>query len=364
MSILKRTTLRYAVEPTQGRGWSEYSGDRWLSPVERHGVLHLTDDNESPRHLILDRDDQAAFEFGTFDRTTALGLPYVDKEDVYDAEIGTAQWFGEEAVNPLNLQDYFNHQVSQIHVRPQNVYNKGNPNYGSEGYRSAQNFSLDIYADGSLLRPLASADEIPQDGFISFSGHHQDYKRLQFVIRSDASEFSLCGRKHNLVVKPKPGATADRTMLRDTLEVGLASKYYHISRYSTAMYERVSRATIPGVATLITGPDNRSESAMTLAAPTALLNTAFTGAYTFLFWRKTGVTVTGLPDTLLDYGPTHNGWQLSSARSDSNTLPALTISGGDVFDIRIYQSNLDDDYLAALHNDIIYNDGNGLLPRF
>lgn len=359
--ILRKLTIRMAVEATQGRGWSEYEGESWVSPVERYGCLTVIDGNNVPRHLVIDRNDDNVYEFGTYNRQTDTSIAWVDKEDVDDTEIETAQWFGEECTNPIKREEQLENLVSHVHVRPQNPYNKGNENYDSEGYRNDQSFSLDIYKDGDLARQIASAEEIPQDGDITFSGYKISGRRLMFVFRSDASEFQLIGRSHDMVAKPKQGSTSERTMARDTAELELSDLYYWISRDDNLLFERVGRTTISGTATATDGADARTNSGFTIASSLSLSNTAFTGDYTLILWSKSEPTITGL--TLTEYGSPINGWHMYYAQ-DNGAFPVVTLPAGDYFDIRIYQSQIADASLSALCEDITYNEGNGLLPVF
>jgi len=361
--VLQRKTLRLAVDPTQGRGWSEYSGDDWVSP-SFHGILTLVDDNNVRRQVIEDRNDDSFWEFGTWNTIVETGPVYVDKATVEDSEIVTEQWFGEVVTDASNLENQFEHMVSHLQVRPQNPYNKGDSEYDSEGYRASQAYSLLVYTEGALAKELSTAGEIPQDGDIVFSGYHIKGRRMMFVAKSAASEFHGSAISHDLVIKPKQGTTGERTMARNTAELALVGKYYYIGRSTSLLYERVSRTTIPGTATAEDGPDGRTDSGFVITAPLALTNTPFTGAYTFVVWSKALPVVTGLPVALTAHGVPHDGWQMYYAQEAANTLPALTLSAGSYFEVFIVQSVLSEDTLSALHEDVIYNEGNGLLPTF
>jgi len=361
--VLQRLTLRLAVDPTQGRGWSEYEGDDWVNPTF-NGILTLVDDNNVRRQVIEDRNDDTIYEFGTWDTIGEIGPSWVDKRDVQDTEIATQQWFGEVLANSKEFQKKIEEMVSHLQVRPQNPYNKGDQLYDSEGYRTGQSFSLDVYAEGSLARALAQAGAIPQDGDITYSGYTIKGRRIMFVAKSTTSEFHGSEISHKMVLKPKQGTVAERTMTRDTVELALASKYYHISRDTSLLFERVSRGTIAGTATATDGPDSRTGSGFVVTAALPLTNTVFTGAYTFIVWSKALPTVTGLPVALTAYGDPEDGWQMYYAQEAANTLPALTLSAGSYFDIRISQSVLSETTIDELREDTIYNKGNGLLPVF
>lgn len=71
--------LRYAVEPSQGIGWAEVDGDDWPEPVPNYGALLIIDDNETPRMLLEDRNDDWIWEDATFDRVQWQKPTFVDK---------------------------------------------------------------------------------------------------------------------------------------------------------------------------------------------------------------------------------------------------------------------------------------------
>jgi len=71
--------LRFAVEPAQGIGWSEISGDDWPEPVPYYGALSIIDDNETPRMLLEDRNDDRIWEDATYDRVEFQKPAFTDK---------------------------------------------------------------------------------------------------------------------------------------------------------------------------------------------------------------------------------------------------------------------------------------------
>ena len=70
-------TLRLAIEPQQGYGWSEIEGDAWLDPIA-NGAFVIVDDNDVPRCLVEDEDGMV-WEDTTFDRLIYFDSTYSDK---------------------------------------------------------------------------------------------------------------------------------------------------------------------------------------------------------------------------------------------------------------------------------------------
>ncbi len=83
-------TIRRAIEPVQGRGWNEISGEDWVNPKDNYGILLLMDDNDTPRMLIEDQNDDFTWEDATYDRVENLNPEWVDK--YYEEDLRSADW--------------------------------------------------------------------------------------------------------------------------------------------------------------------------------------------------------------------------------------------------------------------------------
>lgn len=269
-------------------------------------------------------------------------------------EIATETWYKENAADPANRHEV---QESHINTRPQEPENKGDNNYDSNGYRSAQEFDLEVYADGNLNTPFATVDNIPENGDIVFSGEKVEARRLQFVFKSATSEFQIVSRNHNVVVKPKQGTRTERSSGSSNSETVIALPQLYISRNAfLPLLERISGEEIDGDVTQTAGPDGYSNSAITLNQNLSLLNDAIAGTYTFMFWRAVAAPVATVPllPALTQQGATSNGWQLMYVVG--TVCPAnLVITVGDVFDIRLYSSDISA-YLGAYYTDVINNE--------
>ena len=442
-------TLRLAIEKAQGAGWSECEGDSWVSPKADYGILWMIDDNEVPRMLIEDEDDDCVWEEATFDAVIYQDSAYVDKyydeilrfsgyrwllsaagtaeyyldkpdggnpyvdapkkieldgveatqgtlgslaveewaygdndANGYDTiyiriigdldpdgraigyvhgfwwtEIDTEMHFKEDIADPRKQQNKIEVQESHIFTRPQEPENKGDDEFDSNGYRIAQEFSLEVNVDGNLSLPFASIEDIPESGDLVFSGVKVEARRLQFILKSTASQFQLVGRNHTIVAKPKQGSRTERESGSSNRQIILATSLYHISRSSlNPLLERVSGDTIDGDVTQTTGPDGMGESAIILNAPLNLLNDAVVGSYTLFFWRSTAAPVATIPllPALTQQGVTFDAWQLMYV-TGVNCPANLVVTVGTVYDIKLFNGDITDN-LASYYADVRYNE--------
>ena len=87
---IEEFTLRRAIETPQGQGWSECSGNSWISPKDNYGTLLLMDDNDTPRMLVEDQNDDMTWEDATFDRVEFQTQCYIDK--YYEEDLRNGDW--------------------------------------------------------------------------------------------------------------------------------------------------------------------------------------------------------------------------------------------------------------------------------
>lgn len=355
-------TLRMAFNRSQGIGWAECSGDDWISPKPYGGVLPIIDAYGHKRMLIEDESDDKTWEESTFDRVTYQGPAWKDKDDLASggSEIALEKWEKELWYRNLPME----HMRSKYRTVPQRPGNKGDTGYDANGYRTSQQFDIDAYVDGDLQTPFGSVYEIPEDGEIHFGGLKVSGRRHMFVFKCAASEVRITEAEHTMLIKSKVGTRTQRTMQSNTHALLLSQPVYRLSRHITPLYELVRQSAISGNVTAITGPDGRSRSAITINAIMNLSNSAVSGAYTVIYWRKdTGdiATIPGLGG-MTQYGDTFSNWQMWYKTGTG--LPAnLVINKGSVFDIAIYDADVTD-ALLNLYNDIRYNAGRVYLPLF
>lgn len=377
-----KIALRYAIEPTQGEGWSEYRGDAWLWPLRLaylpandrcYGqILNFVDRAGNKRSIIAveyiaggGQEYALWYEHATWERGANYGPSYLDRADtdaafvgaITDEEIETESWFGEEIVGELDEHSKFEDMVSHYGTRPQDFNNRDIAGYDESGYRDEQEFSQEVYADGALAAPAAVVTNLPYDGDIVFPGTHVEARRLLYVFKSAASEFKLTRRKHTLLPKREMGTRTERIMGETTDgRLIVDNLAYRLSRHRLPLFEYVRGAQIATTAncTLVTGPDGRARSAFQLDANINLLNEAIAGAYTLIFWMHAGVTIPALP-ALTQYGAASGAWTMQYVQN--NNCPAnVIITAGTIHDVLICDANVTA-ALAAIYRDVLNNAG-------
>jgi PKD repeat protein len=143
--------LRFAVEAAQGVGWSECSGDDWIQPVPNCQPLKIIDDNDTPRMLIEDRNDDKIWEDATFDRVEFQAPAFIDKyyeDDLVAAEYrwvlsagGTNEYYVEKVAggDPV-LEEPKNVEIGTM-VTPSGVLGALLPGYWGWGDNDALGFN-------------------------------------------------------------------------------------------------------------------------------------------------------------------------------------------------------------------------------
>jgi PKD repeat protein len=356
--------LRLAVEPTQGLGWAEYEGDDWLTPELFGGILSVRGSDDIERNFVEDQNG-SIYEEGTFDRVVNLDYPWVDKEGDSDSEIASEKWFREETA-PAGGEQEIEQLASNFQTRPERPENKGKSGYDSNGYRTAQQFDLDLYVDGDLTRAFASCENIPENGEVNFGGHKFTGHRFMYVFKTAASAVKLTARKH--LMRAYPVTTrAERTTNAQAAQVAFSDKEFALDRgvslgVAGKLKDLVSKTILLSSVTAVTGPDGRGRSAFQLSENLSLGNSALSGDYTIIFWRKT----TGSVATIDELGAptahdaTFDDWQLVYL-TGSDLAANLTLTAGTVAGLWIINSDVTS-YLSFLYSDIRYNAGKVYYP--
>lgn len=356
--------LRLALSRDQGIGWSEYYGNDWVQPEIFGGVLMVRGSDNIERNFVEDEDGNI-YEEGTFDRVNELDYPWVDKESVNDTEIASEKWFRAE-VAPAGGEMEIEQLSANFQTRPQRPENKGKSGYDSNGYRSAQQFDLDLYVDGDLTRAFATCEDIPDNGEANFGGHKFTGHRFLYVFKTAASAVKLAARKHLMMAYPAT-TRAERTTNAQTAQLAFSDKEFALDRgkplgVDGQLKDVVSKTVLLSSVTQATGPDGRIKSAFQLTASLSLGNAALSGAYTIIFWRKATGSVAAISElgAATAHGSTFSDWQLAYY-SGTDLAANLTLTAGTVAGLWIINADVTS-YLPFLYSDIRYNYGKVYYP--
>ena len=342
-------SYRYGDKATEGYGFSKNTGDYWPNPYDYVRPLTVRDSNGQRRLLLLSRDDAKIYWMDTHDGPpgTSMSKVWQDRCDTNGdngADISPVVKFREDRGS---REHYFiEHLKTYLALRPEDE---------SDGYPSGLEVNLDIYKDGAPSTETAGADDITKDGEIVYDrrviGH-----RIQTKVTFNRSKLELLGRFHDYVAKDEISAPSDHKPNETTYQASLAGAALWISRGSNLLFDRVGQSTLSGAGSATTGPDGKTNSALTISSTVSLANSAQASGM-LLLWHKSGYTVTGVTLTEVSNNGT---WYLSYA---SGSIPAnLELGAGDVFDVRLFSSVLDSDTLTYAYNDVINNSGKATLP--
>lgn len=356
--------LRYAVHPTQGRGWSEYTGDDWVTPELFGGVLRIRGEDDIERNFIEDEDGNV-YEESTFDRVNDIDYSWLDKEGETDTEITAEKWFKSNK-SPSGGEEEIEQLSANFQTRPQRPENKGKSGYDSNGYRTAQQFDCDVYVNGTLSRAFATCKNIPHNGEVNFGGHKFTGHRFLYVFKTATSAVKLAARK--ILMLSYPATTrAERTTDAQTAQLAFSDKEFCLDRGRSLgidgqLKDLVSKTVLISSVTQLTGPDGRVKSAFQIASNQSLGNSALTGAYTILFWRKTTGDVVAISElgAATAYSDTFDSWQLVYY-SGTNLAADLTLTPGSATGLWIINADVTS-YLSFLYNDMRYNSGKVYYP--
>ena len=352
--LLRRVCLRFATEPGQGAGWSEYRGDNWVLPVDDTGVLLAYDSQKQQRSIVVDQVDNNVYELATFDRRVYSRPPFLDKETVQDTEIWWQKWLFEVTAGPISEFEKMEDDSMHLSLRPEYDSNRSAAGYGASGLRDAFVMGVDIYADGERITPAAKIEDIPENGHIVASGTKIEARRIMKVISGTASEFQCTSIDQNMIKKPRAGSRTERHMTEMDYQTEYRSPQVLLTRYKTSLYDIARLLQLTGSATKITGPDGRANSALTLNSAVDLENNAIAGDYTIMLWTDSLNPMSTIATvSFTQQGDTYGGWMMLYSKGGAGLISNLILDSGiNIFDVRIYNSQISDNALAAMYRDV------------
>jgi hypothetical protein len=372
MNALKKGCLRLALDRSQGVGWAEYHGKKWVLP-KNNGALVIDDLNGVPRHIIEDRNDNITWEMATYDRVHRLKPSYTDKESGWldGAEISCEKHFPEITNDSRRTNEVVELHETHFGVRPMRPLNLGDSEYDSSGYRTSQSFGMRVHVDGAVRETFNEVSNIEEDGTIIFSGSKIERRRIQPVFTAAASEFQLMHRSHDCLNKPRQQERSRRQNNKDNFELVMSSGLLHwITGYSDPLIDRVSLNEFDIEYDEVTAPSDVPGHGLLIRDEIHLQNAVIDEEATIMFWTSDSdpVTILGV-GTILGYDDAiiRGGisWRLEYVVAGSipeNIVIGLGPDGlANLFDFRIVagdQTNLLEDY----YRDIRFNGGRQYLP--
>lgn len=358
--VAKNICLRFATEPSEGEGWSEYEGTDWVRPLPNWGSMVVEDASDDPRSIVFDTNDNKPYELGTWDRGTYVSAGPKDKDST---EVAWEKHLRSEVVGPGDKHLSIEDDVTNIHIEPSDSNNRGQTGYDSKGIRSAQELSLEAFIDGERITPKGIATDFPDDGDVVFTGVDLKGKKIQKVLKGTAGEILVTGISCNYFGELADGTNTERTMTEDGYQLEFeTSKVVHLTR-GFPLYNRVTQESYSADYTSTDGPDGRSNSGAVYTNGLSLANSAIAGSYTVLLWAKTLAPMGAL--ALTPYSvDAYDGWYLLYLAGVGLAANQAIDAGESVFDFRLYSAEVSTAAIAHYYRNVIHNEGIGYLPGF
>lgn len=345
----------------QGSGWAEVqdgAGD-WIWPSSQDAVVNWYDENGLEMLIVWDEADGLPYIINSRDGPTNSNLTkyWKDKVDpnVTDSgtEISGSFKRGEDAGT---RRHYINgHLESHLHARPVKASDRSASGHDSEtGLIDDLAFGASLYSNGKIV-PGSTIESLPLDSEFVYD-REVTGKTLQ-------TEFTFNKSKFRISAIETYYNTQDQALIPskgNTTEAGYQTEFSlpvsWLSRGSSLLFDRATSLLLTGAASATSGPDGKSNSAMTISTTVEIGNSAISNG-TLLLWHESGYTISGVSLTSVT---TSGSWELSKA---TGSLPAsIELGAGDVFDFRLYSTVISADAITDYSGDVINNTGKNYLP--
>jgi len=350
------------IREEQGGGWAEVQDGDWVWPESQAAVANIFDNSGQMLLIVWDEDDGLPWIINTREGPSGSGMTtaWKDKIDTNVSGSGTeipTKWKRlEDSGSERHLM--IEYSEGWLHLRPVDAANRGASGYGTTGLRSGMQIDVSLYADGVEASAQSSASDVSVDREILFPKKVRAEEGLQLYAQTDMSEFRVTSVELKYIVKDKPRIPYKGNQTEGGYQLLFAAPSHRITRGANLFLDVATGDTLAGAGTATTGPDGKTNSAITITTTVEFDNDAV-AAGTFLIWHKTGYTVAGITLTQVS---TSGTWILSKA---TGALPAsIELVAGDVFDVCVYSTVLTAAAIADYSSNVINEEGKNYLPRW
>ena len=356
-------SFKFGLTPDQGIFFSENAGGDYPMPEPGVGVINITDRKGNQHTLVRDKDSRKFYAIDMYDgpsgtNNTMYWKDKVEADGTGGTELTPDVWFIEDRGESERF--FMEMQSGSTFVRPVKKSYRDASGYDSNGFPDGLTFDFSVYKDGEQTTETVKAEDVSVPKHeVHFDRLISDANRIQGRITANKAPFRITGRQFNYVVDDKQDDPDGTKSNEDTWQENLATPSTWLSRGGGVTNKATGvDFTVVGTPAYVTGPDSKSESALTVPTSVDLGNDLIADGM-LLLWHKTGYTISGISLTEIT---TSGSWILSKA---TGALPAsLTLTTGDVFDVRIYDSSLNDATVTYYQKDVISNSGDSTMDVF
>lgn len=358
-------SYRYAVEKSQGNGFSENSGTDWVFPPAYLRGMYVFDVNNIQKTIILDNSSGLFFDISGRESPTGSGVTPIWKDKVLLAGTGGTDvvpsiTFPEDVSD--NERDFISHLESHIYLRPYDESKRSATGYDSSAYPTGLNFDLTIYEDGNTTAK-ATADNIPKTGDISFDKFARAH-RLGLKITANMGNHIIKSREQVYKVEDIADTPTNRTTSEKTYQAEFATPSYWLFLNSGTLLNRASGNTVSITYSAAIDPIAGTR-AIRISAATSLGTVTFVSGALLLWYSGTiAITIGGAPVSLTTHS-TSGGFTLAyvNALTASGEMIITPTGNLDLFDLRMfYTSAISTAARGYYFTDIDSNDGGVFLP--
>lgn len=401
--------FRYAVHPSQGIGWAEYTGDNWPFPEGRVGTCEILGNNNKKAQLVMDSTTFRIHRIGVEDVWT-------DAEDEYGGSEIESQILLREHEPPIGASAKLRHSQTHTHVKPWYKDRRNEGEYNSDGYR--ENFSEDVFIrSDSLPTDAAITQQVPDKGQLVFDRHIVS-ENLQCGITLRGAPWRFIRVQQFMLQVDTSAAPPGKLMTEMVWALEATEPNIWLRRSTNPLFNAATGEDAGGSFTgLISGPDGYSRSGVLMSAADRITVDDVEnigGDFTLQLWLRAptdpvtlltlvngnlNVTLDNVGDWELQYNDDGNNvvfdfssgltsWTLLTLVRDGSDLIAyrnselintINLSGGIVtiggnavalsngiswFDFRLLPRVLSSNAIEYFYNDITQNSGNATCPPF
>lgn len=350
-------SYRFGLDYSEGLGISENSGDDWVRPEAQTGVCKIIDEKGFQKTIVYDYRDGKFWDITNREGATNSGLVDIWTDKSSDAsdngtDIEQQIWFKEDrgTYEHFFLENNENH----LYFRPIDSF----PDNTLVDYYT--------YADDDKINHKSLVNDLKPPTFDFCFDKRFDANRIQQLLRVNKAKIRLVGRHTYYKVSDRASRLSNRLTEESTYQDILASNMILWFSRGTDLYDRINGVQYNVDYTNVNGPDDKGDSGFNLSTDLQLSNISTSDGYIILWTTEASNFLddfSALNGIHMTIGGNYDGW---TAVYYGGSIPAnITLPHNyDIFDFRIYDTNIDETTITYYEEDVTTFNGVNTCPMY
>lgn len=277
---------RKGITVEQAPNWMEFIGE-WIYPEPEIGIFNVFNERDQKFSVVFDMYSGLPYMITSREGPVGSEIVKVWKDKVgpaYEAGYEIPWAFKPKEHRGKKEDDLINHLESHLRLRPQDEANQGREGYDSQGFRNAQEITVQAFEEGSETEVTRTRD-IPSRADIAFDKQIKAH-RIQLRFSGTASEIKFVSHSTKYEDQDIRGAPIQRVMTEQIYQEELCDPTFWLSRGASLVDRASGNSPTGSIFGYCEGPDGESDSGIIFASASELTfphSYSYSGDFSIMF---------------------------------------------------------------------------------